>query len=66
MGNHTKFYRGIFYGFALVALIDLPIIHMLIQHHRLYQHWSVNIVEPLLSIIALIVLIYIHRLEFKK
>lgn len=66
MKNHKKFYLGIIFGIAIIALIDFPIVHMLIRHHRLYEHWSVNIVEALLSVIALIVLIYIHRLEFKK
>ncbi len=66
MKKHASFYRGIAVGIALVAILDLSIVHLVLEAHRSFSHPSVEIVEPIVIIVALVTFIYLARIEYKR
>jgi len=66
MKRHPSFFRGIFVGIALIIIIDLPLIHWLFGWHRAFSHPSVDILEPMGFVLAIVVLIFILRREYQE
>lgn len=64
--KHSSFFRGVLAGIALVAFVDILFFHLLLGSHRIYYRSSVDIVEPLIVIIALIVFLIIVKKELKR
>ncbi len=66
MKTHKPFLRGIFAGIAILGIFDLLIVHWIFKSHRIYNHPSVDIAEPILFIIAIIISGIMFYLEYKK
>lgn len=65
MVKHDRFYRGVFFALAGGLALDFLFVHQLANHHHLYNHPSVNIVEPVLAIILIIIAVILFRKEYK-
>lgn len=64
--NHNQFYRGILFALLGGLGLDFLLVHQLIDHHHIYNHPSVNIVEPVLAVIFIIIAVIILRKEYKN
>lgn len=65
MTRHNQFYRGILFALTAGLALDFLLVHQLINHHHLYDHPSVNIVEPGLAVVFIIIAIIVFKREFK-
>lgn len=61
-----SFVRGIIAGIAIVLVIDFPVVHWILGWHRTYNSSSVEIVEPIIFVLALVVLVKIIYDEYRK
>ena len=66
MVKHNQFYRGIFFALAGGLALDFLLVHQIIDHHHLYNHPSVNIVEPVLAVVLIIIAVMVFRREFNS
>jgi len=64
--TNKSFIKGIIAGISLTAIFDLLIVHWIFGLHRIYNHQSVNIVEPLLFVLGIIIVAFIFYYEYKK
>jgi len=65
MGKHDKFLQGAYFAISAGLAFDLIILHQVFDHHHLYNHPSVNMVEMLLAAILMIIAAMIYKKEFK-
>lgn len=54
--KNKSFVRGIIAGIAIIVVIDFPVVHWILGWHRTFNGPSVDIVEPILFVLAIIVL----------
>ena len=64
MVKHNQFYRGILVALTGGLALDFLLVHQIIDHHHLYNHPSVNIVEPVLAVVFIIIAVMVFRREF--
>lgn len=65
MNKHSKFYRGILFALTAGLALDFLVVHQFMNHHHLYDGSSVNIVEPALAVVFVIIAVIVIRKEFK-
>ena len=66
MTKHNQFYRGILFALTAGLALDFLLVHQLFNHHHLYDGPSVNIVEPALAVVFIIIAVIALRREFKS
>ena len=66
MTKHRQFYKGMLFAVTAGLAMDFILVHQLIDHHHIYDHPSVNVVEPFLAIVFIIIAIIVFKKEFRK
>lgn len=64
--KHKPFFRGIIAGISLLGFLDILLVHWILKSHRIYNHPSVEIAEPLLFVLAIIIGIIFFYKEYKN
>lgn len=66
MAKHNQFYRGVLFALMAGLALDFLLVHQLIDHHHLYDRPSVDIVEPALAVVFIIIAIIVFKKEFRS